>query len=146
MPDVPSVASSQYRFRFRSQNGSVVVTDRFLLIDGRKLLLTRLSDLTWRRERHPGVTAALMAGACQVTLAGVAGISGVLGYEGVVATLVGILASAAVAVFHQVRWPATMYLCGRYDGRPVALWSSRDACEFGKLARALTRALRKDDR
>jgi hypothetical protein len=125
---------------FYRQDG-VVVTSRHFTIGGQHYELEHLTDLRLsKKRRHPGVTGgivfALVDVAVLLPLAVVMEAPLVLALAAATCVL-SVLVAVACATAGRPR----RELVGRYQGGPVTLFSTRDQLEFGKVTRALMRAM-----
>ena len=130
--------SRQDRF-FYHQRG-VEVTTRHLTVGPDRYDLAELADIMQSRGRqHPGIKVGAATAVAEAAI--VAPVVGVA--QGPVVWLVAVVAlviPCAVGLICAVRWPAEFALTGRYRGRQITLFVTRDETEFGQVSRALQRA------
>ena len=127
--------------RFFYHQRGVEVTTRYLTVGPDRYELAELADIMQARGRqHPGVKVGAAIAAAEAAV--VAPLVGVV--HGPVVWLVGVVALViplVVGVVCAVRWPAEFALIGRYRGREVTLFATRDETEFGQVSRAVRRAI-----
>ena len=116
--------------RFFYHQRGVEVTTRYLTVGPDRFELAELGDVMQARgPQHPGVKVGAATAVAEAA---------------VVAPLVGVVAliiPLVVGVICAVRWPAEFALIGRYRGREVTLFATRDETEFGQVSRAVRRAI-----
>ena len=123
------------------RHDGLLVTSRFVAIDGYRYAISHLNDLTPAKGSiHPGVVAGIVTAAVEAAI--LTPLASALHrplawFLAVTALLVPCL----VAVVCAVRWPPRWDLYIRYRGRMVTVYSTRDHLEFGKVHRAVIRAL-----
>jgi hypothetical protein len=131
--------SRQDRF-FYHQRG-VEVTTRHLTVGPDRYELAELADIMQTRgAQHPGVKVGAATAVAEAAI--VAPLVGVM--QGPVVWLVAVVAllvPCAVGLICAVRWPAEFTLIGRYRGREITLFVTRDEREFGQVSRAVRRAI-----
>jgi hypothetical protein len=126
--------------RIRYRHNGVEVTTRRLIIGRDRYEIDELADLAVTRgSMHLGakfgVATAVGEAVLLVPLTAVLA-SPVVWLVGVAAFLV----PATVGLVCALRWPAEFRLHGRYRGRDVTLYITRNAREFGQITRALIRS------
>jgi len=127
--------------RFFYHQRGVEVTTRYLTVGPDRFELAELGDVMQARgPQHPGVKVGAATAVAEAAV--VAPLVGVV--QGPVVWLVGVVALViplVVGVVCAVRWPAEFALIGRYRGREVTLFATRDETEFGQVSRAVRRAI-----
>jgi len=127
----------------------IVVTWNWLLVNGQRYDVADLSGASRSRgPLHPGAYSALFIAAVDallfvpiVLLAGMD--AAVVAGSGAVvfAAAAAVIAPCFVAWVCVQRWPRRRELWARYRGAHVCLFTSRDEREFGRVSRAVQRAI-----
>jgi hypothetical protein len=122
----------------------LVVTNRFFAVDGHRYGISHLTDLMQGKgSAHPGVVAGIVTAAVEAVV--LIPLSSVLQQPLVwFLTATALAVPSLVAIICAVRWPPRLELFGRYRGRMISLYVTRDHLEFGKACRALQRAIEAD--
>jgi hypothetical protein len=126
--------------RIRYRRNGVEVTTRRLTVGADRYAIDELADLVVTRgTMHPGTKfgAATAAGTAVLVVP----LTAMLASP--VVWLVGIavfLVPVTVGIVCVLRWPAEFRLHGRYRGRDLTLFTTRNAREFGQVTRALIRS------
>jgi hypothetical protein len=136
LPEQPTVL-------FYRRDG-LVVTNRFFAVDGRRYGISHLTDLMQGKGSvHPGVVAGIVTAAVEAVV--LIPLASVLQQPLVwLLTVTALMVPSLVAIICAVRWPPRWELFGRYRGRMISLYATRDHFEFGKACRALQRAIESD--
>jgi hypothetical protein len=117
------------------------VTDRTVTADGHRYITAELTDL--RRARgatHPGVLTGLVIAVAEGVF--VAPFIGIVRTPWAwVAAALALAIPCLVGFYCARRWPAHFELLAEYRGRDVVLFACRDQLEFGRVARAVRRAV-----
>jgi hypothetical protein len=125
---------------FFNQYG-ILVTDRVFIADQARYDIRQLSDATHGTgSLHPGVRACALVGVANAVVLGAAAAT----TQSLAVVLVGVsalLISWAVGLFYTRRWPRQHVLLASYRGRRVTLLRTRDQDLFGRVSRALRRAM-----
>jgi hypothetical protein len=124
----------------------VRVTDTEFCADGRRFALRDLGNVGWR---HGSMQASRRAAVDIIVVETVLVATVLAGATAMVRPSLVIGVVAAVYVIGAVlacwlgarRWPTPLLLCGDYRGAPTVLFASSDPVEFGKISRALMRAV-----
>ena len=136
LPDQPTIL--YYR------HDGLVVTNRFFAVDGRRYGISHLTDLMQGTGPvHPGVVAGIVTAAIEAVV--LIPLASMLRQPLVwLLTVTALIVPSLVAIICAVRWPPRWELFGRYRGRMISLYATRDHFEFGKACRALQRAIEAD--
>jgi hypothetical protein len=127
----------------------VRVTDAEFCADGRRFALHDLANVGWR---HGSMQSARKA-AVEIIVVETVLVATVL--AGAMAVVQPSLVIGVVAVVYVIgavaacwlgarRWPTPLLLCGDYRGSPTVLFATSDPVEFGKVSRALMRAVERN--
>jgi hypothetical protein len=137
----PDLHPDRYRQRSYYRQRDVTITSRYFEAGGHRYEIAELTELMRARgSMHPGALVGLVIAVVEAIL-----ITPVVGL--LPGPRIWLLATAALLVPCLVglvcvrRWPAQFDLLASYRGRLVTLFSSRDAREFGQVARAVQRAV-----
>jgi len=122
----------------------LVVTNRYVSIDGDRYAISHLTDLMRvKGGAHRGVAAGFITAAAGAAV--LAGLASAIQRPFVWALVaVALIVPSIAGIVCAVRWPPRWELYGRYQDRTLPLFASRDHLEFGKVHRALMRAIEAD--
>ncbi|BCB83612.1 DUF6232 family protein [Phytohabitans suffuscus] len=125
---------------FYNQRG-VAVTDQWLVVHGKRFLITELRHLERARGPMPSpARTALLTGLAALVVVG--SVAFVL--DAPAAWAIAVLTAAAalgVVMFRGRRWPASFQMWADYRSRPTLLFETGDEQEFGQVSRAMIRAV-----
>jgi hypothetical protein len=123
----------------------VVITSRELSVSGERYEIAELIDIVQSRgARHPGTTVALIIAGVEAVI--IAPLLGVVRAPAVwLLGGVALVIPCVIGLVYARRWPARYELIAWYRGQQHTLFATRDAHEFGKVSRALLRAVQAGD-
>lgn len=140
----PPSGTTPHTVAYYDRHG-ILVTNRHFCVGGYRYEVAALTQVrTARGSRHPGATAALVTAATEAVF--VAPFATVIGAgTGLLLATVALSVPCGVGLYCACRWPAHFALLATYRGHPVTLYLTRDEREFGRISRALRRAIEAAD-
>jgi len=125
---------------FFNQYG-ILVTDQVFVADQARYDVRQLRDAVCSTGNlHPGVRACTLIGVANLVVLGTA-VATTRSAAVVLVAVAALLITWAVGLFYARRWPRQHLLLADYRGRRVTLLRTRDHDLFGRVSRALRRAM-----
>ncbi|WP_117209327.1 DUF6232 family protein [Allorhizocola rhizosphaerae] len=122
------------------RHNGVVVTSRYFAVGPARYNVSDLSDLsTAQGSNHPGVMAGVFAATGLLLV--IVPMLIMHRFVALAVTVPMLLVAGLTSYVSARRWPAQKEIIVRYRGRLVTIFKTRDAREFGQVARALQRAV-----
>ncbi len=123
-----------------NQHG-ILVTDRVFATEGGRYEIAELTHPTHGTGTlHPGVRACVAVGIANVVVLGAA-VATTASPAVVLVALSALMITWVVGLFYARRWPRQHTLLATYRGKQVTLLHTRDVDLFGRVSRALQRAV-----
>jgi hypothetical protein len=137
---VPEPSHRRATILYYRQHG-VIVSGRHLTVGADRYDLAELGELMQARgSLHPGAIVGGVIAVAELLL--LAPLVGALRAPVVwLLALVALLVPCLVGLVCARRWPAQYVLVAHYRGRQITLFATRDEREFGRVTRAVRRAL-----